>query len=377
MAKESENKKTVLGVIEGALYTTLLAACIGFWGFLSGMSMGNRSALPEKDAVAYNLIKNKSKDPTWKRYGRNIVYQDFYDIDFNSLPHEKIKKPTDLIDWVYDFYCKDIKDEKLMDKLILEKAESLGHSYRDLMGLSAKDAIKLCADITASGLTYKEVDNDKNFLQRYGRNLPTEKYLEIGLGDCDKYEKVTRGAFRFIKKINSNLDNIYDFDEGFGGKTVRHAWNSFVLLRENDMILTHIDPTNYDTGGELEARRGYHLPKSDLEILARFYCEIGDYEHSYLLHKEALGESLSSSDKDRILEQLAYLAGAQLEDRNKMKFVRQEYAKLGPEGFCGDSILYYSYMLERHKKNMSEAEKYSSELLKKYPDSYWAKNIKD
>lgn len=66
-----------------------------------------------------------------------------------------------------------------------------------------------------------------------------------------------------------------------------------------------------------------------------------------------------------------------LEKIEKMDFVRKEYSKLGADGNRRDAILYYSYKLEKSKGNKDKAKQYSNELLEKFPESYWAEEIKN
>ncbi|MGV8151951.1 MAG: hypothetical protein ACP5OG_02630 [Candidatus Nanoarchaeia archaeon] len=308
---------------------------------------------------------------TYNIYGMNIFYTDFNKIDFDLIPKEVIKIPKD---WKNYFYYNRVRESEKMDSLILGEIKKLGHSLEDIANMNIKESIMLSMDIAASKINYFDVDNDKEFTEKYGKHMAIERYMELEFGDCDKYRDIVSASFNFIKKHNSNLENVYDFKEDFGGNRIAHAWNSFVFLTQDSMILTHIDPTEYDNKGNLEAERGVQIPKNDKMILAGIYNSLHDHEASFSIYKSIFEGSDNYKEKLESLDQMIYLAGGQLKDREKMEFAKQEYLNLNSPVSIKDDLLYYSSRLEESKGNKKDAIKYAEELVRDFPQSYWSKD---
>lgn len=317
------------------------------------------------------------KKTLYETYKDNIFYNDFFKVDFSSLPKAAVSLPSDIEDTLsfYDKYIYNVKDLSSFEKLIWKEAKKLKHDKKSAAALPAKEAIVLAADIVANRYTYFSVDTDKEFLKKHGAFLPIDTYFNIGKGDCDKYADSFVFVFKAIKKVNPNLKNIYVFYRGFGGFSQAHAWNSLIFLREDSMTLSHIDPTAYDDDTKkLEGEKGYHVPKSRLEMLAKVYSAMGNFKTSKNYYEKYLNGLKSTEKKAKALADIAYL-GHQLKDKEIIKSARERFMKLGTEKYM-PSILYYSHQIEKCCGDKVETTKYKKELLKKFPDSFWSKDLK-
>jgi len=329
-------------------------------------------------AVTIAGHKRKSNQNDVKPDSKPLVYCDFPEIDFGSLPAEKVDVPDDLTSLKrfqknngqeFSYYWNPrMSSPKTLEKLALAEASKLGHDLEGISTLSAKDAIMLGVEIVASRMEYAYVDEDEDFIAKHGKVLPIDKYFELGKGDCDKYSAALISVFRLIKKHNPNLRNVY-MARDLGGIDPGHSWNNIIFLTKDGIILTHIDPTWYDGGDDLEAKRGVHIPEKDKELFAQFYSKVGNYQKSYDFYSQILNETENTSEKARFLLRMAYVAD-QLSDKPKMDNVREQYLGLGAqEGL--DKILYHSWQVEKEAGNDDEAEKFKQDLIDKCPDSFW------
>lgn len=325
------------------------------------------------------ILKVECKEEM-KQYADRVVYRDFSKINFDSIPVQKVKIPDSLeCNLKYSVWHKhQMSDKSKLRRIALEQANSLGYDIEKIKKLSIREFIIMCADIVAKRLEYREDVDDKKgeFAAKYGYRLPIEEYLEIGLGDCNKYAAGMVWIFDTLKEMNQNLENVYMGYKDWGGNWnwTNHDWNSIVFLTKDGIILTNIDPTRYDAYGILEGKRGEHISENDLEILAFFYRGIGDFDRSYNVFGELLFETNDVKKKADIFSQLAYNA-YQAKDSQKMRDVREGFTKLGTERQL-DDILYWSLKFEERKGNLEEADKFKQELIHRFPNSFWAKNFK-
>ena len=211
-----------------------------------------------------------SKSKTKEIYGLNIEYKDFSELEIKV--QEEIPIPLDLAKFFLSpLHTPKIKDKDKFYSEILEQAEKIGYTKQKLQNLHPKQAIQVAVDITASKLEYLNVDLDKKFIKKYGRNLPIEKYFELGKGDCDKYASITQAIFNYFRTFNQNLKNVYITSNLLGGEIQPHSWNCVVVLEKNRIICSHIDPTFYDSTGNLESPSNYVDKES---FIKKFYKAI-------------------------------------------------------------------------------------------------------
>jgi len=311
-----------------------------------------------------------------------IEYVDFYNIDFNAFPEEKIDLPEAFYDRINsDINLPRIEDKEKLENIVRTETEKRGYDWNTISELDANESINLCIDIVCGKIDYYDVDLDKDFINKYGSFLPIENYLEIGLGDCDKYAYAFIATFNIMKEKNVNLSNIYVSTSRFGGNFLFHEWNSiFGFDKENTKIMTHIDLTFYDNGGKLEAKRGYHITENTLELNASLFGSLGAFERSYTLYEDLYEKADDLEEKARFLDEMGILS-MQLRDSSMMETVRERFKSLYDkeellyESEHYDNILYYSYYIESDLGNNEYAAKYASELIEKYPDSFWINYI--
>ena len=307
-------------------------------------------------------------------YIDNVVYRDFSKIDFDSIPVQKVKIPVDL-EYVLKhsiLHKHRMRDKSKLRRIALEQASVLGYDIEKIKKLSIRDSIMLCADIVAGRLEYHEVDEkDGDFVTKHGFNLPIEEYLEIGLGECNKYAAAMVRIFNLLKETNPSLVNVHIGYKEWGGNWnwTKHDWNSIVFLTNDEITFTNIDPTLYDVYGELEGKHGKHVSSNNLERLAFFYRGINHFDKSFEVFEELLYETDDIRKKAGIFSHLAFNA-CQARDSQKMESVRERFSELGTERQL-DDILYWSFVLENYQGNDKEADKYKQELFEKFPNCYW------
>ncbi len=332
-----------------------------------------------------DINANKISQPKNKeKWMDSIVYEDFYDIDFDALPTHKIEMPKPFKSLNKRIKLPKVTNQKKLEKIVFENAEKLSYDKTKIANLSIKDALNLCLNIVSETFEYFDVDNDEEFIKKYGEFLPIEEYMEIGNGDCNKYSDAFIATFRIIKKQNKNLNNVYVTYGDLGGMTKPHAWNSLLYFTENQIIITHIDPTRYDNHGSLEAKKGYHIPWDYLEFRARFFSKLKLYDKSYEYYEKLYSQPLYIIRRAQTLSKMAFVS-SQLDDKQKMDKVRKRFSHLFTKEMTKeeldnlssyhDNILYYSYKIEESKKNYKKAEQYKKELIELFPKSYWTRQF--
>ncbi len=350
------------GLIAGGLM-------LGGLGIITAVKPANvPSKLEQKITINY-------KDPIEQFFAeRPITYIDYERINYGEIPKEKINVPEDFNERIrnYNLFKPKFKNQNKFEEDVLKEAEKLGYNQKNLENLTPQQAIKCVLDIVTSRFQYLDVDNDQEFIQKNGKHLKFDEYFALGKGDCDKYSAAFMAVFDIIKKTNPNLQNIYASGHDLGGNTINHAWNSLILLTKEKTLVTHIDPTAYDAGGELQAKKGSHIPKDNTEFLANFFLAVEAnsmcYEKSELLFNRAT-----------VLDEKAFLISIMtencigLKDNQKMKSVRKKYETLCSQGLkdeeLGAKITYGLFNIESNTKNQKTAEAYYQELSKKYPNS--------
>ncbi len=209
---------------------------------------------------------------------KEIIYKDFKNMHFDLLPRTNIEKNNELGEksLIFKKYYH-VDDESKLENILITEAFKLGYNKKDLEELAPSQALNLCFKIITNSLDFAYVDNDEDFIKKYGSSLPIEDYLYIGKGDCDKYSGGLSAIFNQLKKYNKNINNLYVLDGSLGGDYPTHAWNAILAVTDKNIFLTHIDLTWADCGEEsIEARRGKHIPWDDDELKARFYKEVGE-----------------------------------------------------------------------------------------------------
>ncbi|MBM3199411.1 hypothetical protein FJZ53_00625 [Candidatus Woesearchaeota archaeon] len=335
----------------------------------------------DKDSIV-NVISIDRPSKTFKKYGKNITYFDFSQMNEQMIPKEEVPLPKDLegiIKKQQDTYG--VKDHEMFSDEFYAEAAKLGYDREKLGGMSAKDAIKAITDIVVSRITYCDVDKSDNwFAKKHGRFINSEYYFHYGFGDCDKYRNATINAFEMVKAYNPNLKNVYLSNEDLGGSMKGHAWVSVMIPQKESLMISHIDPTFYDDGEELDASKDEydaHVLVYNDAFKAYFYKYLKEYEVSYDIFKDALSKTQDIDTLEDLLNEMC-CAASWIDDHDKaigrVEWAREEYES---KGFTKnlDDVLYFSYRTYSDAGKKAKAEEYKQRLLKEYPDSYWTELI--
>lgn len=321
---------------------------------------------------------------TWEKYGRNIFYFNFSEIPESVIEDEFLELPKDLREFISTKY--NLPRTKNKEKFFVdfwEEAEKLGYSEESFRNMGPKEAIMAAVKIVTARFSYFLVDTDKKFINQYGAHLPIEEYFHLKLGDCDKYRDATIVAFGIIKNLNPNLKNVYLTREELGGRGIvtMHAWVAVLIPTKNYLMLSHVDPTFYDSGGSLEAGNFHISLKHDI-FQSYFYFSLPgriNILHSYGILFEAYSKIIDDPEREELLCRMGdvvhilsiYDAEAAA---SKIPFVLQEYEQKKFKK-NQDTLWYNAYKVFSASKNDPEKERYKQKLLKHYPDSYWTKLI--
>jgi len=330
-----------------------------------------------------------------ERYGKYIIYYHFSEISDNLTSNQQIELPKDLKKYLSDKWNNPkIENCTRFEEEVWQEAAKLGYSPEKLKTPSVKDAIMAAVEIVGSRLTYYDVDIDMEFIKEHGEFLPNDVYFHLGLGDCDKYRDAIIAVFALIKELNPGLQNVYLSNEELGGNFCRHAWVSVLILQEDCLILSHIDPTFYDNDGSLEAEDGFHITLKHNIFLTKFYDKLvnySDFEDRYdncLFVYQIFYDKLPGIEEEEIREDVLTEMGSVAGDlsiygKNKSReyldkiiWVLEQYEA---EGFVQNLPRLLDYARENCLKDGNEdlAEYYKQRLINEFPDSYYTRCLMD
>ena len=356
---------------------------------LIAASAGTAGACPPKavQAVKPSSLEFKiwdflfgKKQTTFEKYGRNIKYYSFSQLDEGRIPLGEMKLPNDLEHYITnDSYQPLIENPKKFRDEVMQEALKLGYKEESFRSMSAKEAIMAAVEITGSKINYLSVDWNRDFINEHGESLPRDRYFSIGLGDCDKYRDITIAIFGIIKKENPKLKNVYLSIEELGGYMWDHAWVSILIPRDDEIMLCHIDPTFYDNGGKLEAGEKHIMVKNGA-YQGYFYRKLNDCENSYMIFDEAM-QKCSKEELETLIDAASFtlflFSGSKAEfGAERIEGLLQRYSS---EGFNArlDTMLYRAHRIYKEAGNREKSEHYRQRVLTEFPDSYWVGNLKN
>ena len=126
-------------------------------------------------------------------------------------------------------------------------------------------ALSLAALITKNRFTYLNIDEAPYYPSYfYDSDLTLTKTKMVG--DCERFEESFFRIAYYFKTLNPELKNFY-FVKGpnMGGIMSGHTWPTIVIvngdLRSNSrqLLICHIDQTEFDHGGKLQGIEGRHF----------------------------------------------------------------------------------------------------------------------
>ncbi len=245
-------------------------------------------------ALAYGQAPNDNYKKISELYGKRgerITYKDYSKIPWEQIDSNEIK-----IKNLEDAFVEPrIENKEGFRDSVFAEAEKLGYNEEKIKNLSAKESIDLSANILANRYKSFLVDDDTSFTNKYGTNLPNDRYFNLGLGDCDKYSHSFIGVFNIFREINKNLSNIY-VTEASGKENeldkTGHSWDLLMLFTKNSMFLSEIDPTFYDNVRNLEVVTTYFSEDNKVQGISYKLDPIV----SYYLNKELLAKIPDTSE---------------------------------------------------------------------------------
>ncbi len=281
----------------------------------------------------------------------NVKYVSFEEPLFDSIIKESNEIPEQIKRKIKyrDSYTL-IRDKEQFNKNVFNEALKLGYNKEKISQAKPKEAIQLTVEVVSEKMSYYDVDNDPSFDKlRKDELFPEDDLFSKGVGDCDKYSKLTTSVFNILKDVNPNLKNIYLIDEEVaGGRILGHSWNAIIFSSNNSIYVSHIDPTFYDNKGELQAKKDYHIAENELEFLAEFYKDIGDFETSININKELLNQIADKEKRAGIYDNLSFYACIK-NDSKLMDFV--------VKNFYTEQLKKYKYEkrnIEENKRSLEE-----------------------
>lgn len=224
-------------------------------GIALSLSSCSSTHTPNNNSTINTPIQQATSETSFEKYRSNfpyreeqIEYKKFSEIDFSSIPKEKIPIPEHFPRLV--LLKSRVKSRSKLHQIIDNELKKLKISKETISRMEPKDLILLARDITCNLLEYLDVDNNDEFKKKHPTRLPIEAYLEIGKGDCDKYTSAMIEIFFYfqINSHNPEIQNIHLFhnDRIFGTTNIYHDWNVIVIPYPDKIIISYIDSTRYD-----------------------------------------------------------------------------------------------------------------------------------
>lgn len=224
----------------------------------------------------------------WTHYQKNITYKHFEDIcdeDWADIP--RFASPTNL-------YADLLKFDKTPDRrvgnlpLIKEYAEAeLKRSKNMTLSqatktLSPKEIVFTSVTLASKLLTPELVDGaDSDFSKEMGENLPLDRYVYCGRGDCDKFASTALEIFKILKAGRKDMRHIFLAGQ-LADQLQPHAWNSLIIFTNSDVIVSHLDPTFSSTGNtdEMFGKADFHYFDHATLHAGAFYQDISGNKYA-------------------------------------------------------------------------------------------------
>lgn len=318
-----------------------------------------------------------SQATTYQKYAKNVIYCDFSQLSDNLDLATKTDLPFDLLDH-YKSSRPKVENRSKFEAEFWQVAQELKITQDQFKTSNYQQALLDIVNIIGRRITYFEVDLDPDFIKTNGAHLPIDRYFYLGRGDCDKYRDLVIAAFDLIKPLNPNLVNVYLLDQNLGGNIQPHAWVAVLIAQSDRLIVSHIDPTFYDNGSNLEADTDYHVTLQPNIFLSKFYYEIDDYNASYSIledelnnTKDLLGQQLILVAMSRTLRLLSFSQSKFAAQKISTVISRYQSIRIDPAKNQLYYILYDAYFIAKRNWDKNQASAYLERLKKEFPDSYW------
>jgi len=271
-----EGAKFAKYVFGGEYISILVKNKIPLEYFLKQKEMMSVLFMPE---VYNSELKNSQliKKSTREVYGDRIRLVKFSELEIKT--EKDVGIPQDLFKAILlNSNSPRIAYEERFRTAVLNEGRRIGINDEKIKSDSAKEAVLDAAKIVRNRIDYLDVDHDKDFIRIFGKYLPHDRYFELGMGDCDKYAALTTAIFQIFKEMNPRLNNVYlSGGTSFGGILDFHEWNSVIVLENDKINVSHIDPTRFYSKKLIETQDGYINSKN---FLSSFYTSVENYKGS-------------------------------------------------------------------------------------------------
>ncbi|HMQ10519.1 MAG TPA: hypothetical protein PKC21_02985 [Oligoflexia bacterium] len=279
---------------------------------------------PRKDKARENIgrfFTNVDERTVWDIYRENIYYQSLDEVDFSKL---NINGPNPIPrDLAHNLKSYPLRDSQKLISQLKQGLESLGLDEQDVPNMSAKEAIENSIKLSDSLLEMYPNNFDPEdeaqlalFLSKgldeidyYTRSI--EEKVENGKGDCDDFTNLTLAAFRWFKSLNPQLSNIYVSDQECGGTMVGHAYNGFIFLFQDSIVVSFLDAWLLNKGESMYGARGTgeHVSDDDFQFKLDFYTSLNSTHGKHYFLKQKLANTQNQNIRKEVLIQLIEIAG--------------------------------------------------------------------
>ncbi len=278
----------------------------------------------------------------------HIEYKKVSEIDFSSVPKEKLELPSHIKSLCY---CPEysIKSQKDLESIIQFSLQSQHQTIQSISSMSPKQLIELSRDSACFLLNYTNVDSDE-FQKQHGSFLPLEYYLSIGKGDCNIYTYTMQETFKFLKSLSKNpqMQNIHlaRNDRSLGSYPIDHCWNVLVIQFPEKLMISYLDATHFDSSkDQKDFELVIHWP--DYRMYKALMLQYTNPQLSLqLLEKELL----STPQNPYLLHEKAFMQFL-LRDKEGLKQTSLAAKNNNIKDYLAKSIDFYIKSLERDTKN--------------------------
>jgi len=265
---------------------------------------------PKQVETLEQRVEKPRKKLTREFYDK-IKYEDFSNVDFDSLPKEKIELISKFKENIIDADFKyGIGDLAKFEKEISE----LSNKYLSgkLAEASASECVAAAMKIVMDKLEYdKTLDDTRKDLKSKGE---VDLYFYEGIGHCEHYSILFCEIFKIIKSHNPNCKNIY-VTQHVGGNYYseqKHVWNSIWMVDNDKITMAFVDLSNKKKIEDVEVTN-VSLDRIKM-VLAQTML---DYKNSFEFLEKEYEHAQSDYLKELIF--MKSLIGAQFYDRTKGK----------------------------------------------------------
>lgn len=335
---------------------------------LAGAALFTFACSPQQPQIPVQktaqVLEQKTKQNLKERYGYEHVYlKSFYDLEFEKTD-EIYEIPSDLESVIKgsSFFKSQtqISNKEKFENNVLKIAKDLGYAEDEIKILPAGEVLDLSARIVAENFSFKQINYEDKSI---------DEVFEIGKSKCTDYTYSVIAVFNMFKGINPNLKNVYVIGHKFC-RYIGHAWNTVIVVGEEDVQIAYLDSTWYDTKSaeDLNATDKWHV---DFERWkSQFYAELGDYCSAQQELKSLVEKTIDKKRLEDLLEDSARYYYWGKDYVNSLK-VYNELVEKFPGSKQMDEYVYYVGWIYYELKDYEHAKECIETLRTKYSNSVY------